>query len=209
MSWTKLDLDEASPAGDSKRLNLASSLLVHVSRHGDEWPDQHLCVTAGLLSRSPTGSSGIFLNAQEPLPVAWAQVMQAHHTWGRAGRPRPQDRDVVGTRDRVVLPYWWSWRSATVPAGGVVSTFSTDAALAAPLQQCLDPDARPLRPLSEGERLALPGERLAAVAPMCSRVIAGRSVSRQVPRPVEPSALGVLAQRQVGLPLQGTPNPRH
>src|SRR4029450_5773608 len=78
-------------------------------------------------------------------------------------------------------------------------------ALAAPLQQRLDPDARPLRPLGQRERLAVPGERFAAVVPGRGRVIAGRPVTREIPSPVEPSPLGVLAQRQVGLPLQGTP----
>jgi hypothetical protein len=51
-------------------------------------------------------------------------------------------------------------------------------ALAAPLQQCPDPDARPLRPLGEGERLALPGERFAAVVPLHGRGIPGRPVTR-------------------------------
>jgi hypothetical protein len=51
-------------------------------------------------------------------------------------------------------------------------------ALAAPRQQCLDPDAGPLRPLGEGERLALPCERFAAVMPRTGRVVAGRPVTR-------------------------------
>jgi probable transposase len=46
-------------------------------------------------------------------------------------------------------------------------------ALATPLQQGLDPDARPLRPLNQGERLTVPREHLAAVVPLPGRVIAG------------------------------------
>jgi hypothetical protein len=80
-------------------------------------------------------------------------------------------------------------------------------ALATPAEQCLDPDARPLRPLDEGERLTVPREHVTAVVPLHGRrsVIAGRPGTRQVPGLVEPSPLGVLAQGQVGLSLQPAP----
>src|SRR4029453_5849956 len=76
---------------------------------------------------------------------------------------------------------------------------------ATPLQQGLDPDARPLRPLNKGERLAVPGEHLAAVVSLPGRVIAEQPGTRQVPRLVEPSPLRVLAQRKVDLSLQRAP----
>src|ERR687895_1414805 len=75
-------------------------------------------------------------------------------------------------------------------------------ALATPLQQGLDLDAGPLRPRRDREGLTVPGEQLAAVVPLCGRVIAGRSGTRQVPRPVVPSPLRVPTQRQVGRSLQ-------
>ncbi len=80
-------------------------------------------------------------------------------------------------------------------------------ALATPAEQCLDPDARPLRPLDEGERLPVPREHVTAAVWHRGRrsVIAGRPGTRQVPRPVEPSPLRVLAQGQVGLSFQPAP----
>ena len=78
-------------------------------------------------------------------------------------------------------------------------------ALATPVQQCLDPDAQSLRPLHESECLAVPGEHIVAAVSLRSWVIAGRPETRQVPRLVELSPLRVLAQRQIGLSLQGTP----
>jgi hypothetical protein len=80
-------------------------------------------------------------------------------------------------------------------------------ALAAPAEQCLDPEARPLRPLDKGERLPVPREHVNAAVRHRGRrpVIAGRPGMRQVPEPVEPSPLGVLAQGQVGLSFQPAP----
>jgi len=80
-------------------------------------------------------------------------------------------------------------------------------ALAAPAEQCLDPDARPLRPPDEGERLPVPREHVNAAVWHRGRrsLIAGRPGTRQVPGPVEPSPLGVPAQGQIGLSFQPAP----
>src|SRR4029450_5744807 len=80
-------------------------------------------------------------------------------------------------------------------------------AVAAPAQQGLDPDPRPLRPLDKGERLPVPREHVNAAVRHRGRrsVVAGRPGMRQIPGPVEPSPLGVLAQGQVGLSFQPAP----
>jgi hypothetical protein len=80
-------------------------------------------------------------------------------------------------------------------------------ALATPVQQGLDPDARPLRPRNQGERLPVPREHVTAAAWYRGRRsgIAGRPGMGQVHGLVEPSPLGVLAQRQVGLSFQPAP----
>jgi hypothetical protein len=78
---------------------------------------------------------------------------------------------------------------------------------AAPAEQGLDPDPRPLRPPDEGERLPVPREQVNAAVRHRGRrsVVAGRPGMRQVPGPGEPSPLRVSAQGQVGLSFQPAP----
>jgi hypothetical protein len=78
---------------------------------------------------------------------------------------------------------------------------------ATPAEQDLDPDARPLRPPDEGERLAVPGELVVAVVPPRGQrpVAAGQPGTRQVHGRVRPSPIRILTQRQVGLSFQRAP----